>query len=45
MARTLRYLPLTFLVGKEGFVLFFPFLVVCMAMHLILRAVLVGWRQ
>jgi hypothetical protein len=45
MARTLRYLPLTFLVGKEGFVLFFPFLVGCMVMHLILRAILVAYRQ
>jgi hypothetical protein len=43
--RHLRFLPLAFLVGKEGFVLFFPFLIACMAMHLILRSILMAYRH
>jgi hypothetical protein len=43
--RHLRYLPLTFLVGKEGFVLFFPFLMACMAMHVVVRSILMSYRH
>jgi hypothetical protein len=38
--RSLRYLPLAYLVGREGFVFFLPFLFICIAIHLIARA----WR-
>jgi hypothetical protein len=36
--RSLRYLPLAFLVGQEGFVFFLPFLLTCIAVHLAVRA-------
>jgi hypothetical protein len=35
----LRYLPLAFLVGQDGFVLFLPFLLTCVCIHLAVRAV------
>jgi len=38
--RHLRYLPLAFLVGQEGFVFFLPFLIACLLIHLGVRAAL-----
>jgi hypothetical protein len=38
----LRYLPFAFLIGKEGFVFFLPFLVLCIIIHLIVRAIFPG---
>jgi len=35
VVKSLRYLPLTFLVGREGFVYFLPFLLICLAIHFI----------
>ena len=35
--RTLRFLPLTFLVGIHGFVMFVPYLLLCLALQATLR--------
>jgi hypothetical protein len=37
--RHLRYVPLAFLIGMEGFVFFLPFLILCMMIHVIMRNV------
>jgi hypothetical protein len=36
--RHLRYLPLAYIIGMEGFVMFLPFLMVCIAIHLAMRS-------
>jgi hypothetical protein len=36
--RSLRFLPLAFLVGQDGFVFFLPFLLACIFIHLAVRA-------
>jgi hypothetical protein len=36
--RHLRFLPLAYLIGVEGFVFFLPFLMLCLAIHLVLRS-------
>ncbi|MGD0769801.1 MAG: hypothetical protein ABSB42_16580 [Tepidisphaeraceae bacterium] len=43
--RHLRYLPLTFLVGQEGFVFFLPFLITCLLIHASVHAALAAHRQ
>jgi hypothetical protein len=35
LVKALRYLPLTYLVGREGFIYFLPFLLLCVAIHFI----------
>ena len=37
LVRHLRFLPLAYLIGVEGFVFFLPFLMLCLAIHLIIR--------
>jgi hypothetical protein len=36
--RHLKFLPLTYLIGLEGFVFFLPFLMLCLAIHLLIRS-------
>jgi hypothetical protein len=37
--KALKYLPFAFLIGKEGFVFFLPFLVLCIVIHVLVRAI------
>jgi hypothetical protein len=43
--RHLRYVPLAFLIGVEGFVFFLPFLMLCLVIHLIIRATVLGSKS